>query len=883
MVFQSNFLPSFSTFYPLKRGGASQRDLILLLYLGFHYREYSIGNFASFPLSGFCGSLLHVLPRLSARLASAFHPHSSRWFRSPTLHYHNPNSAVGHYAPRHDADMARTRCSTPASLWPSFQYHPNTSLSSPTASTDGTEQLTGSPPEARPLSSPQSLFPPLQPLSSTSPMLPRAQAEPNHYRPMDVLPREVFQIILQYFAPRRNASVPDSFLFSPFPLRLVESNWRSTVDCVPELWRCLDVSLGKSNHDPKIFEWYQRVTQNLTSFDSIAVRFPDKVRFIDTRLSRYLFGLVVKSKAITIKIPHLLSRECSTSRDLPDLFSHTTARENVRRQLSRGPALENLRRVEWYMTGSWFCSYFPRELDLPWSSFFALPWGILTDVKLCVKLTLHDCLTILEYASSIEKLSLRTIFPHNREVVYPEPKTHHLLHLHSLTINTEANLTMLFRSCYMPALRHLNLELEGSDAVSNLHMLDVGWWDLTRVSLGIPPCVDIVEGILTRLDAVEKLSINAKGPYVGVGTWSLKKRLPSLETFELSPDNLATDKMMAHIAQHVLTDSMQNLYAPLIHNPSIQFPFPNFLEFLRIIRLSKSISPQDFLSILSHAKHLTEGQFEISDGLVEELPPPTSQPPSPVPLLPPPTIFPTFDEDVTSNICSLKLALKLKRVSGEPLLRALTLPRLVKFEFEASRNSSACDEFYRLLERSQCPLVHLSLKCHSAHSHVVLRVLRLVSRSLRWLEVVNSSVVSAGDSRHCFGKELFDPLAHSDDYDDDDDDCFVHPESSQPTTPTSPRRPCRLLCPHLEHLHIWPCTDLTSFRKMVSSRWTTTTTTTTAHRHCCQCKKLEFVGAGFLPGDDWTEFVKELKERRIRTEFERLAEDSVLYPACDLV
>jgi hypothetical protein len=96
--------------------------------------------------------------------------------------------------------------------------------------------------------------------------------------------------------------------------------------------------------------------------------------------------------------------------------------------------------------------------------------------------------------------------------------------------------------------------------------------------------------------------------------------------------------------------------------------------------------------------------------------------------------------------------------------------------------------------------------------------------------------------------------------------------SSSPTTPRSSQH----LCPNLEHLYIWPCVDLDSFRKMVSSRWTV------GNNHDCKCKKLEFVGAGFPHGDDLIGFERELREHRVSAKLEKLAEDSVVCPPCDL-
>lgn len=781
---------------------------------------------------------------------------------------------------RRDTEVGETRCRTRASS-SSFRHE-----ASSDASTAGVEQLPGSLSGARSPSqtweSPQSHPPPRLPLSPTSLPPPRAQpAERDIYRPINSLPPEVFRIILEYFAPRQGASESlEAFLFSPFPLRLVGKRWQTTIDQSAELWKSINMSLGKSNHDPRIFEWYQRVTQRVTSFDSIAVRFPEKARFINTYLSQHLFGLIAKTKAVTIDIPASLSRDCSASPTLPDSFSQIPMRENVRRQLSNGLDLEDLRRVKWHMSGSSFHSYFPEELSLPWSSFFALPWGTLSHVKLFVKMSLHNCLIIFQFASSIEKLSLRTVYPHEREVAYPERNAFSLLHLRSLTINAEVNLDRLFWSCHLPALRKLKLELEGDDAVSRLHELDIGWWDLTQVSLEIPLNALIVQGILERLEAVERLSIIVKGPHMDVGTWSLRKRLPSLRRFKLSPDNPATDIMMLYVSQHILTDSIENITSPLIHYRSP--PYPNFLGSLRIIRLNKPISPRGFLSILSHATLIDKGQFEISDSPVEEdILPPASQLPSPVPHLPPPTIAPTLDENVTSKIRSLKLTLKLKRISGESLMRALTLPNLMKLEFKASRSSKVCSELYNLLERSRCPLVDLSADCHLTCPEAVLRVLVLLSRSLQRLEVMNSSVITSIDSQHCFGRQLFDQLVYDH---DDNPGSTLSPLSSLPPSPTTatPRTSRPLICPNLEHLCIWPCVDLDSFRRMVSSRWTNAITTTTTNNHDSGCKKLAFVGAAFPPGDDLIEFEKELKEHRVSAKLERLAERSVVYPPCDL-
>lgn len=649
---------------------------------------------------------------------------------------------------------------------------------------------------------------------------------------IDVLPPEIFTMILQYSAVR-HMKLP-----SPFPLRLVSRKWRDVVDDTPELWLSLDPPLNSSKCTPEILAWYKGVTSNISTrvptFDCVALRLPEEKSYIHQDLFRHLLCLVEKSKAITVDLPPSLLKPSPVLLDT--LFS-PTSEQPVRRKLSDGPDLKHLRRIDWTMREFPFQLLFPSYLGLPWSSLRALPWAQLTHVALCIPMTLHDCVLIFKHATSIEDLILSIVSDDGRPVLYPRNQEGTLSRLRSLTIYAEVNLSDLFRKYPMPELRSLNFELEG-DARADVHQLEVGWSQLTHVSLRCFLPIDVADNIMRKLDAVESLLI--KGIIAGNGTWSVQKALPSLKSFTLllSGNTADNDTVMPHFAKHIFTDSIRDLHVPLI---PVHGSFPSPFGSLQTIELSEPICPDDFLSILSSAKDLREGKFTVTDTIDFPPPSPSLSPSTLSPDLPTPN--PIYSP-TTSGILSLKLAFDFQKISGRTVIDVLTLPHLTSFEFVGSRLSSDCDGFLSFLERSKCPLVKLSLNCHTAGDQAAHELLSLLSSTLEDFELMNTAAIAMG-TEDWFGKDLLEKLTHG-------------------RSGSGISMVC--LCPRLQHLHIRPCADANLFREMVLSR--------SDSNIACECgvRKLKSVGAGFIPGD-WTGLEQELRDIGIEPSLESLRRD----------
>lgn len=600
------------------------------------------------------------------------------------------------------------------------------------------------------------------------------------------------------------------------------------IDDAPEFWLSLSPSLDKTKRDRSVLEWYKKVTRELsakiTTFEHITLRLPPEEDTICKDLLQHLVKNVVpKSAAVKVMLPGQLFKA-----DAMMLSSFSPIEVEVRRKPSDGPALKYLRTVDWSMDRP-FQLQLPRFLGLPWSSLRALPWDQLTSVSLYLPMTLHDCVFIFDHARSIEHLALRTVSDHSSPISYPEGTTDSLSHLRSLTIGAEVSLSSLFRKYPMPQLRDLHLQLGGREASAELHQLAVHWSQLKSVELDCFLSVDVVNNVVRNLAAVENLVF--KGALVGDEAWSAHNTLSSLKHFAFLPRNNTGTTMTTHFARYIFPTSIEAVDIPL--DPGIIGGlFPSPFDSLRTATLNQPIRPQDFFHFLSLAPNLREGRFKVRDvdGLHLSSPSlsPSQLPPSSRPLPPSPPPVPAFSP-ILHEIASLDLDLDFQLMHAKSFLDALTLPNLTSLTFKATRSFSDCDILLDFLKRSQCPLAKLSLDCHQLENEGALKILRLLTRTLEDLAIVDLSFTQE------FGGNLFLELTHG----------------------TDATKEC--LCPRLESLHFSPCADPHLFFEMILSR----SQFPSECESCGGVRKLKSVGAN-IESRYWRDWNRTEWEQRLR-------------------
>ncbi|KAF9450255.1 hypothetical protein P691DRAFT_774061 [Macrolepiota fuliginosa MF-IS2] len=623
------------------------------------------------------------------------------------------------------------------------------------------------------------------------------------------LPPEILLTIFQYSFPC-HTTFPQSSSSLPLPLRRVCRFLRTFVDGAPELWSSLNPSLKNTGCTPEILSWYKDLTgrlSNIKTFDYVVIRVPMDGDICKELLKHLLDKISTRSKAIKLELPrHLLH----TDTMVQNSFSPTLPAEDLPMS-SNGPLIECLRTIDWTLPGLRFQEQISDSLCLPWSNLHALPWHRLTSVTLCLSMTMHDCIFILNNTPEIEHLVLRTI-EGPLTVSYPDDTTRSLCHLRSLTIASEVSLLELFRSYTMPGLCTLHLEL-GREANADLDQLSV-WKQLAHVTLDCDLSVQGAGRVVQELAKAESLAF--KRGVTGDEAWVVHNPLPNLGSFTLAPGSNNGKAMVMHFAEHVFPSSIRVVNIPSIPRAiwsSTQQPFGS----LGVVILSSPILLEDFISLLHFAKKLCKGVFKVRDE------PRFSQP--------------TLGA-IKHNINSLELDLDLEHTPSQLFLGALTLPRLISFIFTTTRRTSGFGAFLDLLKRSMCPITKLTFSCHGVGDEGALEILQHLTRTLEDFDITDPSFTE-------FGETLLRGLTHE-------------------TNGTSGAL-TRCLCPRLERLNLSRCVNSPSFREMFLSR----SQFPNKCGSCGEVKKLKFVGAVLGSADeDRSGWKRELKDMGIDYELE---------------
>jgi len=435
-------------------------------------------------------------------------------------------------------------------------------------------------------------------------------------------------------------------------------------------------------------------------------------------------------------------------------------------------------------------------------------------------MTLDDCNFILNNSPLVEHLSLRDISGEPLSTVDRLTARKTCLHLHTLKIGSEVNISSLLQKYDLPRLRVVEFDLTGLDSATDLPQATIPWKELTCVSLSCVFSVDLMESIMAELHTVEALVLKGHFPHADA-VWTVSHTLRSLKSFTLVPiADAAALNLMSHFAEHILPSSIEFIDAPLAAHTFkqiINHPFDS----LKVVKLKNHcISPHDFLSFLASSDSLVEGSFTVSDDY--EIRPS---------LLSPPGVLLSIStpprRQIICCIAKLDLHLGYQFTAANPLLEVLDLPKLSMLKFSASRKSSPCHALHQLLVRSRCALSSLSFDCPTTDASRALQLLDLMSSTLENFEI---------KSEFGFGKTLWIPMTHR----------------------GTGGSPAQCFCPRLDRLAVVPCRDLQYFCEMVESR--------SGFPDCCGCglRKLMDVEAVF--DDDaqvCSSFVKRLKARNV--------------------
>lgn len=633
-----------------------------------------------------------------------------------------------------------------------------------------------------------------------------AHDEPN----LGPFPPEILMMLFEYVSVQREISPGHFSLSTLLSLRQVCKDWREIIDGTSRLWPSLHPPLNDMGCE-RCIDWYIRITHEMFKVVGLVVlEIPGEGRELHPRLFNHQLDLAISSVAMKVIIPNRFLR------GMDGLILVNTP---TLRRPSDGPVMENLKKLEWTMESHHFANQLPQSIGFPWTSLRRLPWTQLTHITLGMLMTLDDCDFIFNHSVRIEHLSLRDV---SGEPLPAVDRRNICSHLHTLKMGSTVSISSLLQRYNLPRLRHVEFDFTGTNSVTDLPQTTIPWRELIYVSLSCAFTVDLMESIMTLLHAVEVLVL--KGQLLNAdAVWTVSHTLESLKSFTLVPTvDAAAVQLMSHLVEHILPSSIEFINAPLAMGPFrriIDHPFDS----LKAVNLmNHPISPEDFLSFFASSDSLVEGSFKVHDGY-------ENQPSVEADFLPSITAhrFSSLPRQIICTIVKLDLHLDYQFSEANPLLGMLSLPKLSRLKFTASRNSSSCHALHQLLYRSRCALSSLSFDCPTTDAGRALQLLELMSPTLESFEI---------KSEFEFGKTLWMALTHR----------------------GTGGSPARCFCPRLDHLVVVPCRDPHDFYEMVESR------SNFPNKCGCGLRKLMNVEAVFY--DDQkvcSDLAKHLKAKKI--------------------